>query len=89
MNEPLAPDADYLARAQRAVARRWIARGIGLLEPRCAPVLDDFGNERRPCASCGAVWILTAKNRWFFIARGLALPRRCESCRHARRQERR
>jgi len=41
------------------------------------------------CVDCRAAFVLTQMQQKFFIERGLALPRRCESCRADRRHGRR
>lgn len=37
------------------------------------------------CVDCGAAFTLSDLQQKFYIERGLALPRRCESCRAKRR----
>jgi hypothetical protein len=43
-------------------------------------------NELRICVECGQRWVLTEKNRDWFIEKRLVLPRRCEMCRSVRRR---
>ena len=38
-------------------------------------------NEVRVCRDCGSDWVLTARNRDWFLAKQLTPPRRCERCR--------
>jgi hypothetical protein len=49
----------------------------------------DSDNEThdRICADCGELFWLVARERLFFVDRGLVLPRRCKSCRARRKAE--
>ncbi len=42
-------------------------------------------NEVRVCRDCGSQWVLTARNRDWFLAKQLAPPRRCDRCRATRK----
>lgn len=45
--------------------------------------------ERRTCRDCGAGFVLTKRDQWFFVElNGYTLPKRCLHCRRAARQAR-
>lgn len=50
-------------------------------------VVPEASNESRVCADCGAAWVLTQRQRDWFEAKRLMLPRRCEACRAIRRSQ--
>ena len=45
-----------------------------------------MADEPRVCADCGGRFVFSEQERVFFVARALAVPRRCAPCRKARRQ---
>ena len=58
---------------------------------RDEPRPDDVGNLKPlddVCLECGQAFTITAGERQFFDRHGLAIPRRCRTCRAARRHAR-
>ena len=47
--------------------------------------IKNVNDQLNYCKDCGCYWILTDRNRQFFIDKGLKLPKRCASCRNARK----
>ncbi len=45
-----------------------------------------MADEPRVCADCRRRFVFSEQERVFFVARALAVPRRCPPCRKARRQ---
>jgi len=50
-------------------------------------VQPELENETKVCPDCGSHWVLSARNRAWFLAKQLNEPRRCERCRAVRRTE--
>lgn len=46
-------------------------------------------DETLKCVDCQADWILTEKEKEFFLGKKLNLPKRCKPCREAKKQARR
>jgi predicted RNA-binding Zn-ribbon protein involved in translation (DUF1610 family) len=51
-------------------------------------IVPETDNEALACPDCGKMWILTRRQKDWFLAKALVPPRRCEACRAARRLER-
>jgi hypothetical protein len=49
--------------------------------------IKNVNDQLNYCKDCGCYWILTDRNRQFFIDKGLKLPKRCASCRNARKMK--
>lgn len=85
--------------ARRARGRRLLERLLSLLSANeVERELAYIRAGQRPvsadpvqlaCYDCGEDFVLSASTRAWFTDRGMALPKRCEACRRARRTERR
>ena len=57
-------------------------------EERASRTPHDHGSDTRTCADCGAAFAFGAEEQRFFESRNLTPPKRCLTCRKARRAER-
>lgn len=51
-------------------------------------VTNNTNGELIKCKDCGKGFLLSPEKKQFFLDRGLHLPKRCPTCRKARKQER-
>jgi hypothetical protein len=81
-------DLDHVPEADVVIAETMAI----MAEAIAAPVPSRRSEPMRPtdtriCLDCGDMFEITVGNREFYGGRGLQLPRRCEVCRRARRQQ--